>query len=107
VQQTQLNSLRINNNITECVLCIRSLSIDRNDVTANTVKTAVSFRHLLRHRNSASASVISSHKSVCLRVKTTLRLSYRVFEMTLLSALIKSHSKVSKKHAKYIISNTR
>jgi hypothetical protein len=72
-----------------------------------TVKTGVSFRHLLRHRNSASASVISTLKSVCLRVKTTLlgvkrtllsvkttlRLSYRVLEMTILSALIKLHSK--------------
>jgi hypothetical protein len=32
----------------------------------------VSFRHLLRHRNSASASVILILKSVCLRVNTTL-----------------------------------
>jgi hypothetical protein len=38
----------------------------------NTVKTEVSFRHLLRHRNSASTSVISTPKNVCLRVKTTL-----------------------------------
>jgi hypothetical protein len=37
-----------------------------------TVKTGVSFRHLLRHRYSASASVISTLKSVCLKVKTTL-----------------------------------
>jgi hypothetical protein len=37
-----------------------------------TVKTGVSFRHLLRHRNSASTSVFSTLKSVCLRVKTTL-----------------------------------
>jgi hypothetical protein len=72
-----------------------------------TVKTGVSFRHLLRHRNSASSSVILTLKSVCLRlettllsVKTTLRLSYRVFEMTLLNALFKSHSKVSKRHSK-------
>jgi hypothetical protein len=57
----------------------------------------------------ASASVVSTLKSVYLRVKTTLlsvkttilsvkttlRLSYRVLEMPLLSALIKSHSKVS------------
>jgi hypothetical protein len=33
-------------------------------------------------------------------VKTTLSLSYRVLEMTLLSAEIKSHSKVSKRHSK-------
>jgi hypothetical protein len=62
-----------------------------------TVKTGVSSRHSLRHRNSASASVVSTLKSVCLSgktklisvkttlisVKTTLRLSYRVLEMTL------------------------
>jgi hypothetical protein len=55
-----------------------------------TVKTGVSFRHSLRHRNSASASVVSTLKSVCLSVKTTLlsvettlRLSYRVLKMTL------------------------
>jgi hypothetical protein len=79
-----------------------------------TVKTGVSFRHSLRHRNSASASVVSTLKSVCLSgkttlisvkttllsVKTTLPLSYRVLEMTLLSAKIKSHSKVSKRHSK-------
>jgi hypothetical protein len=65
----------------------------------HTVKTEVSFRHLLRRRSSASTSVVSTLKSVCLRVKTTflsmkmtilrvkttLRLSYRVLEMTLLS----------------------
>jgi hypothetical protein len=34
----------------------------------------VSFRHLCRQRNSASASVVSTLKSVCLRVKTTLHL---------------------------------
>jgi hypothetical protein len=69
------------------------------------VKTGVSFQHLLRHRNIASASVISTLKSVCLRVKTTLlsvktalHLYYRVLEITLLSALIKSHSKASKRH---------
>jgi hypothetical protein len=50
-----------------------------------TVKTEVSFRYSLRHRNSASASVVSTLKSVCLSVKTTLlsvkttfRLFYRV-----------------------------
>jgi hypothetical protein len=48
-----------------------------------TVKTGVSFRHLLRQTNSASASVVSTLKSVCLSVKTTLRLSYRVLEITL------------------------
>jgi hypothetical protein len=48
-----------------------------------TVKTGVSFRHSLRHRNSASASVVSSVKTTLLSVKTTLRLSYRVLEMTL------------------------
>jgi hypothetical protein len=60
-----------------------------------TVKTGVSFRNSLRHRNSASASVVSTLKSVCLSrkttlisVKTTLPLSYRVLEMTLLSAEI-------------------
>jgi hypothetical protein len=62
----------------------------KNVSRARTVKTAVSFRHSLRHRNSASASVVSTLKSVCLSVKTTLlsvkttlRLSYRVLEMTL------------------------
>jgi hypothetical protein len=35
-----------------------------------------------------------------LSVKTTLPLSYRVLEMTLLSAEIKSHSKISKRHSK-------
>jgi hypothetical protein len=67
----------------------------------------VSFRHLLRHRNSASASVISTLKSVFLRVKTTLlslkttlSLSPLVLEMTLLDFVIKSNSKVSKKHSK-------
>jgi hypothetical protein len=57
-----------------------------------TVKTGVSFRHLFRHRNSASASFVSTLKSVCLRIKTaflsvkmTIRLSYRVLEMTFLS----------------------
>jgi hypothetical protein len=86
-----------------------------------TVTTGVSFWHLLRHRNSTSTSVILTLKSVCLRVKTTLLsiktrplsmktkllsmkttllLSYRVLEMTLLSALIKTHSKVSKRHSK-------
>jgi hypothetical protein len=48
-----------------------------------TVKTAVSFRHSLRHRNSTSASVVSSVKTTLLSVKTTLQLSYRVLEMTL------------------------
>jgi hypothetical protein len=48
-----------------------------------TVKTGVLFRHTLRHKNSASASVVSTLKSVCLSVKTTLRLSHRVLEMTL------------------------
>jgi hypothetical protein len=48
-----------------------------------TVKSGVSFRHLLRHRNSASAIVVSTLKSICLSVETTLRLSYRVLEMTL------------------------
>jgi hypothetical protein len=80
----------------------------------HTVKIGVSFRHSLRHRNSASTSVVSTLKSVCLSgkttlisvkttllsVKTTLTLSYRVLEMTLLSAEIKSHSKVSKRHSK-------
>jgi hypothetical protein len=72
-----------------------------------TVKTRVSFRHLLRHRSSASARVDSTLKSVCfsvkttfLSVKTTLRLSYRLLEMTLLSVSIKSHSKLSKRHSK-------
>jgi hypothetical protein len=72
-----------------------------------TLKTGVSLRHLLRLRNSASTTVISTLKSVCLRVKTTLlsvkttlRLSYRELEMTLLSASIKSYSKVSKRHPK-------
>jgi hypothetical protein len=37
-----------------------------------TFKTGVSFRHLLRHRNSALASVVSTLKSVCLSVRTTL-----------------------------------
>jgi hypothetical protein len=37
-----------------------------------TVKTGVLFRHLLRHRNSASESVISTLNGVCLSVKTTL-----------------------------------
>jgi hypothetical protein len=53
------------------------------------IKTGVSFQHLLRHRNSASESVISTLKSVylsvkttLLSVKTTLRLSYPVLEMT-------------------------
>jgi hypothetical protein len=78
------------------------------------VKTGVSFRHSLRHRNSASASVVSTLKSVCLSgkptlisvkttllsVQKTLPLSYRLLEMTLLSAEIKSHSKVSKRHSK-------
>jgi hypothetical protein len=56
----------------------------------HTVKTRVLFRHLLRHNNGAPAIVVSALKSVCLtvkttilNVKTTLRLSYRVFEMTL------------------------
>jgi hypothetical protein len=49
-----------------------------------TVKTRVSFRHLLRHRNSSSANVVLTLKSVCLSVKTTICLSYRVLEMTLL-----------------------
>jgi hypothetical protein len=47
-----------------------------------TVKTGVSFRHSLRHRNSASASVVLSVKTTLLSVKKTLRLSYRVLEMT-------------------------
>jgi hypothetical protein len=38
----------------------------------NTVKTGVSFRHSLRHRNSASASVVLTLKCVCLSGKTTL-----------------------------------
>jgi hypothetical protein len=38
----------------------------------NTVKTGVSFQHLLRHRNSASPSVISTLKSVISTLKTTL-----------------------------------
>jgi hypothetical protein len=60
-----------------------------------TVKTGVSFRHLLRHRNSASASVISTFQSVCLRLETTflsvkmkilsVKTKLRVLEMTLLS----------------------
>jgi hypothetical protein len=35
-----------------------------------TIKTGVSFRHLLRHRNSVLASVISTLNGVCSRVKT-------------------------------------
>jgi hypothetical protein len=50
-----------------------------------TVKTEVSFQHL---------------KVVCLSVNSTLRLSYRVLEMILLSVEIKSHSKVSKRQSK-------
>jgi hypothetical protein len=49
----------------------------------HTVKSGVSFRHSLRHRNSASASVVSSVKTTLLSLKTTLGLSYRVLEMTL------------------------
>jgi hypothetical protein len=56
-----------------------------------TIKTWVLFLHLYRHRNSASATVISTLYSVCLSVKTTLLsvnttlpLCYRVLEMTLL-----------------------
>jgi hypothetical protein len=55
---------------------------------ASTVKTGVLFRHLLRHRNSASASVISTFKSVCLRVKTTLisvEMRLLIVKITLLS----------------------
>jgi hypothetical protein len=48
-----------------------------------TVKTGVPFRHFLRYKNSASESVVSTLKSACLSVKTTLHLSYRVLEMTL------------------------
>jgi hypothetical protein len=59
------------------------LEVKDVDKRPYTVKTGVSFRHLLRHRNSASASVVSTLKSVCLSVKKTLRLSYRVLEMTL------------------------
>jgi hypothetical protein len=55
----------------------------RCDLAVNTVKTGVLFRHLLQHRNSASASVVSTLKSVYLSVKMTLRLSYRVLKMTL------------------------
>jgi hypothetical protein len=50
-----------------------------------TVKTGVLFRHLLRHRSSAWASVILTLKSVYLSVKTTLRLSYRVLEVKCLN----------------------
>jgi hypothetical protein len=88
-----------------------------NRFRSYTVKTGVSLQQLLRHRNSASASVISALTSVCLRVKTTLlgvktillsvkptlSLFYRV-EMTLLSALIKSHSKVLKRHSNLKVS---
>jgi hypothetical protein len=45
-------------------------------------------------------------KTTLLSVKTTLPLSYRVLEMTLLSAEIKSHSKVSK-NTQRVIFNTR
>jgi hypothetical protein len=48
-----------------------------------TVKTRASFRHSLRHRNSASASVFLREKTTLLSVKTTLRLSYQVLKMTL------------------------
>jgi hypothetical protein len=88
-----------------------------NRTTQYTVKTGVSFRHLLLHRNIASTSVISTLKSVCFKVKTTLlsvkttlvsvqttiSLSYRVLEITLLSAFIKSH----KKDTQSVIFNTR
>jgi hypothetical protein len=85
-----------------------------------TVKTGVSFRHSLRHRNSASASVVSTPKFVCLSgkttlisvkttllsVKTTLPLSYRVLKMTLLSAEI-NHTQKYQKDPQRVISNTR
>jgi hypothetical protein len=41
-----------------------------------TVKTGLSFRHLLRHKNSASTSVVSALQNVCLSVKMTLRLYF-------------------------------
>jgi hypothetical protein len=54
--------------------CMRSFNEATNNVLnnlfilygkPNTVKTGMSFRHLLRHRNSAAASVVSTLKSVC------------------------------------------
>jgi hypothetical protein len=70
------------------VVCQINLATSMVVFSNYTVKTGVSFRHSLRHRNSASASVVSTLKSVCLSVKTTLlsvkttlRLSYRVLEM--------------------------
>jgi hypothetical protein len=48
-----------------------SLFLHGND-SCYTVKTGVSFRHSLRHRNSASASVVSTLKSVCLGGKQYL-----------------------------------
>jgi hypothetical protein len=93
---------------------LNQIRTSQSVLDAYTVKTGVSFRHSLRHRNSTSASFFSILKSVCLSGKTTLisvkttllivqmtlPLSYRVLEMILLSAEIKSHSKVSKRHSK-------
>jgi hypothetical protein len=44
------------------VFLYRPHTAERYEQPVHTVKTGVSFRHLLRHRNSASASVVSTLK---------------------------------------------
>jgi hypothetical protein len=70
--------------------CIYQTGIPRYQLSVIKIFISWSFlhsknwlQHLLRHRNSASTSVVSKLKSVCLSVKTTLRLFYWVLEMTL------------------------
>jgi hypothetical protein len=71
-----------------------------------TVKTRVPLCHLLRHRNSALASVISTLKSVGLSVKTKLRLSYRVLEKTV-ECVFDTFEYNLIRALKSVISNTR
>jgi hypothetical protein len=72
-----------------------------------TVKTGVLFQHLLRHRNSALASVISTLKSGFLSVKTTLRLSYRVLclNQITLKRIKKTFKKTSLAEALFLCRN--
>jgi hypothetical protein len=76
----------------------------KNNRRVYTVKTGASCRFDTHYGTETVPRQVSFQhikgENDLLSVKTTLRLSYRVLEMTLLSALIKSHSKVSKRHSK-------
>jgi hypothetical protein len=104
--------LNIKTQAHESIKIYKKLSDNTQKQILYTVKTGVSFRHLLRHRNSASASVISSVKTTLFKCEND---TYKCENDTvkcendtpfiLSNAEIKSHSKVSKRHSKYHFQN--